>query len=275
MIIYCIRNKINRKCYIGKSSFYNSNEEFQKSNYWGSGTYIQRAIQKYGLENFEKWVLIHCKNEQANFYEILWVRKLKTKSPNGYNLTDGGDGCVNSTIEVRKKLSDSNKGHIVSEKTREKISNSKRGQKYGPVSEITKNKIREKLIGVPKSIESVEKIRLSKLGKKLSEAHKKSIGLGQKGKIHSLEWKNNQKTGQKEYYIHHHGNRLGIKDSEETRQKKKQPKSEEHKQAISKAMQQEETKNKVLLSMSKKINCCVCGIEIIRTGFNQKKCPGC
>jgi group I intron endonuclease len=101
MIIYCIENLINHKRYIGQSSNsnYNSNEEFQKSKYWGSGRLIAYSIKKYGLENHKKWIII--KNipytikgfNELNRYEILWIKKLNTKIPNGYNLADGGGGA--------------------------------------------------------------------------------------------------------------------------------------------------------------------------------------
>jgi hypothetical protein len=109
MIIYCIQNLINGKKYIGQSSRFNSNEEFQKSNYWGSGKYIRSAINKYGLENFKKWVMIKdipytVKGfDELNHYEILWISKLKTKQPQGYNITDGGDGIVDINGIVAKK----------------------------------------------------------------------------------------------------------------------------------------------------------------------------
>lgn len=50
MIIYEIKNKINGKVYVGQHS---SNE---LGTYWGSGKLIKRAIKKYGLENFERFI---------------------------------------------------------------------------------------------------------------------------------------------------------------------------------------------------------------------------
>ena len=94
MVIYCVENLLNSKRYVGQSSHFNSDEEFQKSNYWGSGIAIGNAIKKYGKENFRKWVLIHGieTKEQLDHYEKLCIKRLNTKKPNGYNLTDGGDG---------------------------------------------------------------------------------------------------------------------------------------------------------------------------------------
>lgn len=45
MIIYKTTNKINGKIYIGR---YCGN----RSSYLGSGSYLKRAIRKYGKDNF-------------------------------------------------------------------------------------------------------------------------------------------------------------------------------------------------------------------------------
>jgi group I intron endonuclease len=154
MLIYCIRNKINGKCYIGQSSHYNSNKEFQESNYWGSGIYIQRSIQKYGLENFEKWVMVKdiSNKKELNRYEILWIKKLNTKVPVGYNLTDGGAGIKgnkwgekqkeNKRIERKKYFkihSAWNKGVPATKKAKIKNGNGHRGRKN---SEKIKSKMK-------------------------------------------------------------------------------------------------------------------------------------
>jgi group I intron endonuclease len=153
MIIYCIENLINGKKYIGQSSFYNSNEEFQKSNYWGGGIYIRNAIKKYGLENFKKYVLIKdiFKIEELNKYEILWIKKLNTKQPVGYNLSDGGES--------------GSKGYIWNEEQKQK-------------HKIIMNEIR--LSG-----EIGKKIRQSLIGHIVSQKTRKLIGKGNKDKVHS------------------------------------------------------------------------------------------
>jgi len=58
MVIYCVENLVNGKRYVGQYSKVNSDEDFQKSKYFGSGKYLKRAQEKYGLEKFRRWVLI-------------------------------------------------------------------------------------------------------------------------------------------------------------------------------------------------------------------------
>ena len=90
MIIYEIKNKINGKVYIGQHS---SNE---LGSYWGSGKLINRAIKKYGIENFERIILETCSNKnELNEREKYWIKE-KDSINNGYNLTEGGTGGDNS-----------------------------------------------------------------------------------------------------------------------------------------------------------------------------------
>lgn len=158
-IIYCIQNQINNKKYIGQSKYYNSNKEFQKSGYWGSGKLIQKAIKKYGLENFKKWVLLHCKNEESNHYEKLWLRKLKTKVPKGYNLLPGGNspnGMIGRKHSIETKK-------IMSIKKKEWWRNNTK--KIVMDRKSIGIQISKKLKGRIFTKEWKEKIRVSKLGK--------------------------------------------------------------------------------------------------------------
>lgn len=73
-----------------------------------SKTAIQRAILKYGIENFKVETLVIANNwDYLALLEQRAIKILNTKAPNGYNLTDGGDGCVNRiyTEQERKKRS--------------------------------------------------------------------------------------------------------------------------------------------------------------------------
>jgi group I intron endonuclease len=90
MIVYEIKNKINGKIYIGQHS---SNE---LDLYWGSGKLLKCAINKYGIENFERSILERCSTkDELNECERYWIKE-KNSIDNGYNLTDGGTGGDNS-----------------------------------------------------------------------------------------------------------------------------------------------------------------------------------
>lgn len=114
MIIYEIIDKpTNESLYVGKSTKYDNNEEFQKSDYWGSGKYLKNVIKKYGTENLERKVLEQrIRNlEKLKEKEEFWIKEKNTLYPNGYNLTDksgGGDNISHhpDNKKIRKKMKD-------------------------------------------------------------------------------------------------------------------------------------------------------------------------
>ena len=48
-----------------------------------------------GLENFTIEIIERCENQtELNERKKFWIKVLKSKSPNGYNLSNGGAGFV-------------------------------------------------------------------------------------------------------------------------------------------------------------------------------------
>lgn len=82
--IYKITNLVNGKVYIGKHKTANIDD-----GYMGSGKLINRAIAKYGIENFKKEILFIFDNElDMNNKE----KELVVVSEQTYNLCPGGQG---------------------------------------------------------------------------------------------------------------------------------------------------------------------------------------
>jgi group I intron endonuclease len=91
--IYIITNAINAKQYVGITDNLSRRWRMHKK---ATGTQaIHFAIQKHGVKNF---VFSHVATvfdiEFAKSMEKMLIIEHNTKSPNGYNLTDGGDGVV-------------------------------------------------------------------------------------------------------------------------------------------------------------------------------------
>ena len=94
--IYKITNQISKKCYIGetkKSNPYLRWNEHKRKIEQGIGCpALQDAVRKYGIENFTFKVLIICFDEDRYRFEIEYIKKYNSMAPNGYNLTNGGEG---------------------------------------------------------------------------------------------------------------------------------------------------------------------------------------
>jgi hypothetical protein len=98
---------LNGKLYIGKHVGDGSDIG---TRYFGSGTYFINARKKYGKDYFNYEIIEFCySEEQLNERERYWIKFFNSKRPNGYNLTDGGDG---------------NPGHVYSEESKKKMSES-------------------------------------------------------------------------------------------------------------------------------------------------------
>jgi group I intron endonuclease len=184
--IYKITNIISNKCYIGetkKSNPYLRWNEHKRKITQGIGCpALQDAVKKYGVDNFKFEILIICFDEDRFTYEIDYIKKYNSMSPNGYNLTKGGEGggfygkkhsqqtidnlsfvlkqkyidnpelkqqsserqkIVMSSMEARKKITE---GLSNSEKWKLAKENKKVGNcNHRKPSEKTKNKIKESL----------------------------------------------------------------------------------------------------------------------------------
>jgi len=100
-IIYKITNKITHKIYIGKT-VQEIDERIRRhltSSRNGSGTYLHRSIRKYGFEKFDVEIIDHCEDIVSNDIEKIWIIQENSLVPNGYNMTEGGDGGDTSDSE--------------------------------------------------------------------------------------------------------------------------------------------------------------------------------
>jgi group I intron endonuclease len=190
-IIYILENKLNGKCYVGKTTK-PFNKRFRAHQQ--SHSIIGSALRKYGVNSFNK-TLLDVPEEKLDEIEREYIQKYNSKSPNGYNLTDGGEGLINPTEEVRNKIGEASKGRKVSIEVRKKISESLRGvntwMKGRTLSEETKKKIGRKkeknsFFGKRHTEESIQKMseahkgKTSHFGFKHTEESKKKMSIAHK-----------------------------------------------------------------------------------------------
>ena len=119
--IYKITNLTNGKCYVGKTKHRSVIRWKDHVTGYHPSSLIHRAIVKYGVENFSFEVLERDINEdQLNGLEKYYISLLNSKTPNGYNLTDGGDGGLGLSVNevTRLKQSKLRKGKPWSENRR-------------------------------------------------------------------------------------------------------------------------------------------------------------
>ena len=191
--IYRITNKINGKTYIGKHKYKKLND-----SYMGSGILLKKAQKKYGIENFEKKILVFniSKLEHVNLLEETFIaaEREKVGRENCYNRSDGGDG--GSTMrgkhhseETKRKIGEKSKSRHYSEETKRKHSEAMKSSNnpmYGKRhSEETKKKIAEANKGRhwKLSEETKEKMRkATKNREPMSEETKKKISEAKKGR---------------------------------------------------------------------------------------------
>lgn len=162
-VIYKITCLVNGKAYVGQTrQSLNIRIGQHKRDSRRSRPGIDAAIGKYGWsdETFKVEVLEMCPVKMINEREMFHIRELKSKAPNGYNLTDGGDGGrgLSPSEETRAKISAKlkgrpahNKGVSPSAEARAKISAhhkaagikppNHKGKKRGPRSPETKAKL--------------------------------------------------------------------------------------------------------------------------------------
>ena len=85
--VYKTVNKVNGKFYIGVHKTDNPNDE-----YLGSGTYIERAVQKYGASSFVKEILFEYETQEEAWAKENELVESNRSNPLCKNLRKGGSG---------------------------------------------------------------------------------------------------------------------------------------------------------------------------------------
>lgn len=175
--IYIITNTVNAKQYVGITN--NLQRRWGRHRNANDGQFLHSAILKHGIDSF---VFTHFANafdvDGAKSIERMLILEHNTFAPNGYNLTEGGDG----TFGYKHNESSKNKSRESNKKTwadpelrkdlGEKISKAKKGKPNGNKGKPNGRK------GIPHSEEHAKNLKKSlsdsefriKNGKKIKEA---------------------------------------------------------------------------------------------------------
>lgn len=194
----------NGKSYIGVTKKdakerFNQHVKMTRSN---NAKAVHLAINKYGKDNVVLSTIAVGSMKYLYDLEIRAIRGFRTKYPDGYNLTVGGDGARGLDDETRAKMGAKNKGRIMSEHTKQKISSSRmllppptletrlklsRAAKGRVLTQEHKNKIKKSNLNKVRTEEHCRKISLAKLGKKPSEANLIALKIANTGRVKTEE----------------------------------------------------------------------------------------
>lgn len=199
-LIYCHKNKINNKCYIGLTHHTkNPNKRWRNGSAYLSDHHkiFAGAILKYGWDNFEHIILEDNipTLEEANLREKYWIEQYRTyvgfEDSCGYNATLGGDGVSGQIISEYQKecIRSAHLGKKASEETKQKMSKTRKGKpQHMTQKKIDQiNSMHKSWKGRHQSEEVKQRIREAGLGRKHSNESKQKMSERKKKQILCVE----------------------------------------------------------------------------------------
>lgn len=170
--VYCIRNKINGKIYIGSTTKFSmrfATHRYKLPRPIKTNSRLQESWLEHGADAFEFKVLLVCNKENLRYYEQRAIDTYNS-SVDGFNISkySSTNVGIKATEETKAKMSASHMGNTVMV-----------GRK---LSEVTKAKISASLLGNKRNF-----------GLKASDESKRKMSLASKGKPKSEKAKENMR----------------------------------------------------------------------------------
>lgn len=196
--IYMTTNLINGKKYIGQHS-----KDYIDLDYYGSGSALKEAVDKYGKDNFKIDVLEWCySKEELDTKEKYYIEQYNANKSRGfYNLQEGGRSfnCKGYKLVHKGDLQHYVHPNKIEEYIEMGFQLGESEYRISKKSEISKKAFQkqeylDKREDINKRVSNTLKEKYKtemhkNKGKHLSKEHKKKIGLSQKGKVVSNETK--------------------------------------------------------------------------------------
>ena len=162
------------KHYIGQTTDINRRSLSHQKPY-SNCLAFRNAIQKYGWDAFDLTVLAEGLTvEQANALEDQMIVEHNSISPGGYNLKRGGSTRKYSE-ESKRRMREAKLGKRLTPAHAQKIGDALRGRPRVGAALENLHQLSARRIGVPRTPEVKEKLRVANQGKTLSEDTKNKI----------------------------------------------------------------------------------------------------
>lgn len=182
--LYLVTNTLNGKQYVGQT--------IVAGNRVGHGKLITKAYNKYGKDSFTYEPICNgIENRNTlNFMEKFWIKVMDCRIPNGYNIEHGGSKVEKIADETRAILSAKSKGNQrrlgtkQSEATRALMS----AQRKNPSAEY-RRRLSEAQKGRVVTAETRAKISAAQKGRVIPDEVKMKIKEARKHQVFSNETK--------------------------------------------------------------------------------------
>ena len=184
--VYKITNQANDKMYVGSAidlmnRWYKHKSQLNKNKH--HSIKLQRAWNKYGVDNFKFEIIEECDKEKLIEIEQYYI-DLYDSYCNGYNSNPTARNMLGfkHSEESKIKMSESAKGKQLSDETKERLRSMNIGRKR---SKEFRLKISKTHKGRKNTDETKKKMSESFKGRKLSTETRNKISKANKGKVRS------------------------------------------------------------------------------------------
>ena len=169
--IYLITNRINGKQYVGQSinliKRWNQHKTESRRNV--PRTIIDKALKKYGIENFDFDIILECDLDMLDKWETDMINLYDCVRPKGYNVNPTGRGLSDSTkrlLSYRMKENNPMKDPDVVKKVSKKLKGVKHNRVTDYQRQVTSKRMKEN--NPMKDPDVAKKVSENRKGKRLS-----------------------------------------------------------------------------------------------------------